>query len=80
MGRPVAACNDLQEMVEFVLILSVLFVTLHWWKAAVNLHQIVEHHFALCATIACIPRPNIVWVSLTSSVFCHCKWHNVHLC
>ena len=55
-------CNDLQEMVELVLILQVPFVTPHWWKAAVNLHQIIEHHSGLYATIACIPRLNIVWV------------------
>ena len=31
-----AVCNDSQGMVELVLILLVHFVTLHWWKAAVN--------------------------------------------
>ena len=36
MGKLVAACTDSQEMVGFVLILSVLFVTLHLWKAVVS--------------------------------------------
>ena len=31
-----AACTESQEMVGFVLMLSVLFVILHWLKAVVN--------------------------------------------
>ena len=31
-----AACTESQEVVELVLMLSVLFVILHWWKAVVN--------------------------------------------
>ena len=36
MGKLVAACNDLQEMVDFILMVSVLYVILHWWKVMVN--------------------------------------------
>ena len=80
MAKLVAACTESQEMVELVLMLSVFFVILHWWKAVVNWHQIAWHHFELFVTIACIPRLNRVWVWLTSFVFCHYKRHNVHLC